>query len=79
MAALRTGIHTVIIPADNEKDLAEIDPSVRAALNFIATDHVDKVLDTVLCRSIAAASDGEEQGMMPIPEHKERGSRSIRQ
>ena len=48
MAALRTGIHTVIIPSENEKDLAEIDQTVRAALNFITTDHVDKILDTVL-------------------------------
>ncbi len=54
MAALRTGIHTVIIPSENEKDLAEIDQTVRAALNFITTDHVDKILDTVLLRSLRA-------------------------
>ena len=51
MAALRTGIHTVIIPAENEKDLDEIDQTVRSALNFITTDHVDKILDTVLVRT----------------------------
>lgn len=45
MAALRTGCTTVIIPAENEKDLAEIDQTVRSALNFITTDHVDKILD----------------------------------
>ncbi|MBQ3927428.1 MAG: hypothetical protein II710_02145, partial [Clostridia bacterium] len=45
MAALRTGITTVIIPSENEKDLSEIDQTVRSALNFIATDHVDKILD----------------------------------
>ena len=54
MAALRTGIHTVIIPSENEKDLAEIDQTVRAALNFITTDHVDKILDTVLIRTAKA-------------------------
>ena len=52
MAALRSGIKTVIIPADNEKDLEEIDQTVRAALNFVVTDHVDKVLDVALNRKI---------------------------
>ncbi|MEA4894790.1 MAG: endopeptidase La [Oscillospiraceae bacterium] len=52
MAALRSGIKTVIIPVDNEKDLDEIDQTVRAALNFIATDHIDKVLDIALNRKI---------------------------
>lgn len=49
MAAMRTGVHTVIIPADNEKDLEEIDPDVRKALNFVTTDHVDNILDIALC------------------------------
>lgn len=52
MAAMRSGIKTVIIPADNEKDLEEIDQTVRAALNFVVTDHVDKVLDVALNRRI---------------------------
>ena len=50
MAALRAGIHTVIIPADNEADLAEIDQTVRAALNFITASRVETVLDAALCR-----------------------------
>lgn len=48
MAALRHGIRTVIIPVDNEKDLQEIDPVVRNALNFISAQTVDKVLDAAL-------------------------------
>ncbi len=50
MAALRAGIHTVIIPAENEPDLAEIDQTVRAALNFITAKSVDTVLNAALCR-----------------------------
>ncbi len=50
MAALRAGIHTVIIPAENEADLADIDPSVRSALNFITASRVETVLDAALCR-----------------------------
>ena len=45
MAALRSGITTVIIPSENEKDLSEIDQTVRNALNFVTTDHIDKILD----------------------------------
>jgi ATP-dependent Lon protease len=48
MAALRSGVKTVIIPADNESDLEEIDPNVRRALNFVTTDHIDKILDFAL-------------------------------
>ena len=48
MAALRHGVKTVIIPAANEKDLEEIDQTVRKALNFILVDHVDAVIDAAL-------------------------------
>jgi predicted ATP-dependent protease len=49
-AALRHGISTVIIPKDNERDLQEIDPTVRKALNFISAQTVDVVLDAALNR-----------------------------
>ena len=48
MAALRHGIRTVIIPADNEHDLQEIDPIVRKSLNFVIASSIDTVLDTAL-------------------------------
>ena len=48
MAALRHGIRTVIIPTDNEKDLAQIDPVVRNALNFVCASSVDVVLETAI-------------------------------
>lgn len=50
MAALRYGIHTVIIPKDNERDLEEIDQNVRSALNFVVAETVDTVLSTALNR-----------------------------
>ena len=50
MAALRHGIHTVIIPKDNERDLEEIDQTVRSALNFVVAQTVDTVLATALNR-----------------------------
>lgn len=48
MAAMRNGIKTVIIPADNVKDLEEIDQTVRSALQFIPAEHVDTVLAQAL-------------------------------
>ena len=51
MAALRYGIRTVIIPKDNERDLHEIDPAVRSALNFITAQTIDTVLDAALNRN----------------------------
>ena len=48
MAALRHGIRTVIIPKDNERDLSEIDQTVRSALNFITAENIDTVLDCAL-------------------------------
>ena len=50
MAAVRHGIHTVIIPKDNEKDLEEIDQTVRNSLNFVIAQTIDTVLNTALNR-----------------------------
>jgi len=51
MAALRHGIRTVIIPADNERDLEEIDQTVRRQLNFISAQSVETVLNAALNRT----------------------------
>lgn len=50
MAALRHGVRTVIIPKANERDLEEIDQTVRKSLNFITAETVDTVLDAALNR-----------------------------
>ena len=51
MAALRTGVSTVIIPAVNEPDLEEIDQTVRRSLKFVTADHVDAIIDVALNRA----------------------------
>ena len=51
MAALRHGIRTVVIPKDNERDLEEIDQTVRNALTFVTASEIDTVLNTALVRS----------------------------
>lgn len=63
MAALRSGIHTVILPKENVKDLEEIDQTVRAALQFIPVEHVDQVLAQALEHS--ALSPSESPGEVP--------------
>ena len=73
MAALRAGIHTVIIPTENEKDLNEIDPAVRSALNFISTDHVDRILDTVLLRPHRSEAEKTAPAMLPAEKHERAG------
>ena len=63
MAALRRGITTVIIPKDNERDLAEIDQTVRKQLNFVAAQSIDTVLDVALHRKVAI----DHSILTPIP------------
>ena len=56
MAAHRHGIHTVIIPKANEKDLEEIDPVVRDALQFVTVESVETVLENALNRKVEHVS-----------------------
>ncbi len=48
LAALRGGITTVLIPQENEKDLAEIPVNVKEGLTILPVSHVDEVLDIAL-------------------------------
>jgi ATP-dependent Lon protease len=44
LAAHRGNIKTVIIPKDNERDLAEVPQNVQKALKIIFVEHIDEVL-----------------------------------
>ena len=66
MAAFRNGIRTVIIPADNAKDLEEIDQTVRNALQFILVERADQVLSAALLPHAVPAADRPEPGL-PVP------------
>ena len=48
LAAHRGGIKTVIIPADNKKDIKDIPQRVRKAMKFIVAEHMDEVLEHAL-------------------------------
>ena len=56
MAAMRHGIRTVIIPKDNEKDLEQIDQTVRNALNFVSASDIKTVLNTAMNRNVEVFS-----------------------
>ncbi|MCS6986730.1 MAG: endopeptidase La [Sphingomonadaceae bacterium] len=52
LAALRGGISTVLIPAENEKDLAEIPDNVKQGLAIVPVGHVDEVLRHAFVRPL---------------------------
>ncbi len=52
LAALRGGIKTVLIPKDNEKDLAEIPDNVKRGMTLIPVAHVDEVLMHALTQPV---------------------------
>ncbi len=56
LAALRGGVKTVLIPADNAKDLADIPENVKSALEIIPVSTVDEVLKHALVSSVKKIS-----------------------
>ena len=74
MAALRHGIRIVIIPKDNERDLEEIDQTVRNSLNFVAAQTIETVLNTALNRKAEFAPGI----LQDIPEDVKRKTRKPR-
>ncbi len=68
MAAFRNGIRTVIIPADNEKDLEEIDQTVRKALQFILVERADQVLSAALLPASTEVEEGAGPSASPAEE-----------
>lgn len=72
LAALRGGITTVLIPSENEKDLADIPDNVKAGLKIIPVKTVDEVLAKALTSEpvpieinesdVATLQSGKEDG-----------------
>jgi ATP-dependent Lon protease len=52
LAALRSGVKTVLIPAENEKDLADVPDNVKGALTIIPVATVDEVLSHALAGTL---------------------------
>lgn len=81
MAALRAGIHEVLLPEANISDLAELDPGVREAVNFTAVSHMDSVLEKCLCPAVKSEAQPEPAPAGPClpPEMGERPGLSLGQ
>lgn len=56
LAAHRAGIRTVILPEKNRNDLEEVPDSIRKDVKLVFADHMDRVLDTALCRKRRAST-----------------------
>jgi ATP-dependent Lon protease len=67
LAALRGGITTVLIPAENEKDLAEIPANVKEGLRIIPVKHVDEVLAIALVEPLTAIDWSEADDLAAQP------------
>ncbi len=62
LAAHRTGLYTVILPRDNEKDLADVPQDIQAAMTIKFAETMDDVLAVALDRTLPAAATA------PVPE-----------
>ena len=67
LAALRGGIETVLIPQENEKDLAEIPQNIKDGLKIVPVSHVDEVLRLALTEPLEAIdwTDADELAALP--------------
>lgn len=81
MAALRHGVKTVILPAENEKDLAEIDQTVRRSLNFLLVEHADTVIDAALIfpQPIQTVPAKASKPAVTVPKEQQPTGKGIRQ
>ncbi len=69
LAALRGGIKTVLIPAENEKDLVEIPTTITDGLEIVPVSHVDEVLLRALVSPILPIEWTEADELATQPPH----------
>jgi ATP-dependent Lon protease len=79
LAAHRGGITKVLIPEENEKDLAEIPDNIKAKLEIIPVQWIDQVLEVALTHQPAPLPKGTEAaGSTPKPKVKDKKSSGVR-
>ncbi len=67
LAALRAGLETVIIPSDNEKDLADIPDNVKNGLKIIPVSNMEEVLKIAIVRQPIPIDWEEPEDVNPSP------------
>ena len=67
LAALRGGLKKVLIPTENEKDLAEIPDNVKKGLEIVPVASVDEVLKAALTKELVAIewTEDDEKAKQP--------------
>jgi ATP-dependent Lon protease len=76
LAALRGGLKTVVIPQDNEKDLAEIPDNVKRNMKIIVSDSVDEMLKRTLVSEPERIEWNESDELESVSAAKDQGERS---
>jgi len=77
LAALRGGLTTVLIPKDNEKDLAEIPDNVKRGLTLTPIASVDELLRHALVRPLIPIEWTEEPDRPVLPPKIDEGRAGI--
>ncbi len=70
LAALRAGVNTVLIPKENEKDLAEIPDNVKRGLEIVAVNTVDDALKLALTKPLVPIEWDEEAELTKVAAKK---------
>jgi ATP-dependent Lon protease len=73
LAALRGGIKTVLIPKDNEKDLAEVPDNVKTGLQIIPVATVEEVLQHALTKPLVPITWEEDDSVGSLAKDKPAG------
>ncbi|MCI2054507.1 MAG: endopeptidase La, partial [Sphingobium sp.] len=77
LAALRGGIKTVLIPQENQKDLAEIPSNITENLEIVPVSHVDEVLKRALASPLEPISWSEEDDLAAQPVSHPAGEQDV--
>ncbi|MCV0413567.1 MAG: endopeptidase La [Brevundimonas sp.] len=67
LAALRSGVKTVLIPQENEKDLADVPDNVKSALEIVPISTADEALKWALTGSLTPVEWDEAAEPLPAP------------
>jgi ATP-dependent Lon protease len=67
LAALRSGIKTVLIPQENEKDLADVPQTVKDALEIVPISTVDQAIARALISAPVAIEWSEDDEPVVAP------------
>jgi ATP-dependent Lon protease len=65
LAAHRLGLRTIILPKDNEKDLADIPPEIQAQMSIHFVESMDEVLQFALEKPLPIAGHPPVDGVEP--------------